>query len=78
MQVSDDWKPYVGNISWEDIEARINTKTGKKSGKRKAGKHKGKARSPPSPPAAAAGDRQGVDAEAESVIAAYTGGSSPM
>lgn len=72
-KVSPDWKPYVGNISWEEIEARINAKMGKKSGKRKtkSGKGGNKGKKPPSPPPAADCREEG---EAESVIAAYTGG----
>ena len=71
QQVSPDWKPYVGNVSWEDIEAKINGKMGKKSGKRKSGKRKGKAPSPPS-----SEEDPGRGQDAGSVIAAYTGGSS--
>ena len=70
-QVDPRWRPYVGDDSWEDIQKKMNPK---KHGKRKkAGKGKAepKAAGGPPPPSAPASS---TSAEAENVIAAYTGG----
>jgi hypothetical protein len=70
-QVDPRWKPYVGGVSWEDIEKKLNenSKASSKKGKKKrAGKSKAKDRRTKYD--AEAG---GLDPNAESVIAAYTG-----
>jgi len=70
-KVDPRWRPYVGDDSWEDIQKKMNPK---KHGKRKkAGKGKAepKAAGGPPPPSAPA---PSTSAEAENVIAAYTGG----
>ena len=68
-QVDPRWRPYIGDLSWEDIQKQINPK---KHGKRKkAGK--GKATSKAASKAAGAAG-ESASAEAEKVIAAYTGG----
>jgi len=70
-QVDPRWRPYIGEISWEDIQKQLNAGS-KKHGKRKMGKGKAKAKSKA---AGAAGKLDGeAEAEAENVIAAYTGG----
>lgn len=67
-KIDPRWRPYVGELSWEDIEKKLDGNA-KKIGKRKSSKRNGK-----NSVSSKGKSDAGASDEADSVIAAYTGG----
>lgn len=79
-KVDPRWKPYIGDLSWHDIEQKLKNASSKKRGRGKGGKGKGKPQKNDAHPAAGGQELEMTseahmsEEAAEYVIAAYTGG----